>query len=932
MALNTAQVLRIGAGATEGDGNYFMVGLVDDVAVFNHALTEAEVQKAMQGIASAELAASPSPESEVIDVPRDVVLGWEPGEFAAAHDVYFGTVFEDVNDASRATPMGVLVSEGQAEASYDPDGVLDFGQTYFWRIDEVNAAPDNTIFKGEVWSFTAEPLAYPIAGVLATSTGASEADVGPENTVNGSGLNENDEHSTVSTDMWLAVPGAEPLSIQYEFDGVYKLHEMLVWNYNVQFELMLGFGLKDVTVEYSTDGTEWAVLGDAQLAQATARADYTANTAIDFGGVAAKSVRLTVNSGYGPMGQFGLSEVRFMYIPVQAREPEPADGTVGADVNTVLAWRSGREAVTHDVYLAAAGEALALVDTVSAGEYAPAALEFGTVYEWRIDEVNEAEAISVWEGSIWSFATQEYAVIDDFESYDDEENRIYDTWLDGFVNGTGATVGYFEAPFAETSIVNSGGQSMPLEYDNSAAPFYSEAELDLGSADWTGNGADSLRLFVSGQAPAFSEAADGTILMNAIGTDIWGTADEFRYAYKQLTGNGSMVARVDALDGAPSTWAKAGVMVRQDTAGGSTHSFMCMTGGDGNGASWQGRPTENAASVNNDATSAVAPPYWVRIDRAGDSLTGFVSTDGEDWTQIGDARSIAMTDPVLIGLALTSHNAAMATSAEFSNVSFTGNVAGDWQIAEIGVAQPEGNIPEPLYVAIEDTSGNVAVVTHPDTGATGRPGWTEWVIPYSELAGVNLGRVAILYIGVGDRDIPTAGGTGLIFVDDIGYGHPAPEAAPGNILANGGFEDGVMDPWSTYGDVTVEVVAEDPIEGDSCLHITVGSAGANFWDSGLQHTGHVFEANKQYTLSAFLKRSEGTLNINFKPELAADPWSGFGDQIFTMTEEWQEFSVSTGVLAENVDPAAITFHIAFEAADFWIDGVRFYEGEYVPAD
>jgi hypothetical protein len=289
----------------------------------------------------------------------------------------------------------------------------------------------------------------------------------------------------------------------------------------------------------------------------------------------------------------------------------------------------------------------------------------------------------------------------------------------------------------------------------------------------TGNGADSLRLFVSGQAPAFFEAADGTVVMNAIGADIWGNADEFRYVYKTLTGDGSMIARVEDLDGTPSTWAKAGVMVRQDTAVGSTHSFMCMTGGDGNGASWQGRPTANAASVNADATDAVAPPYWVRIDRAGNSLTGSVSADGQTWTQIGDARSIAMNDPVLIGLALTSHNSNQATSAEFSNITTTGNVTGDWQIAEIGVAQPEGNAPEQLYVAVEDTSGNVAVATLP--GGTAGTGWNEWIIPYTDLAGVNLSRAAILYIGVGDRGNPTAGGTGMIFIDDVGYGKPAAE-------------------------------------------------------------------------------------------------------------------------------------------------------------
>ena len=68
----------------------------------------------------------------------------------------------------------------------------------------------------------------------------------------------------------------------------------------------------------------------------------------------------------------------------------------------------------------------------------------------------------------------------------------------------------------------------------------------------------------------------------------------------------------------------------------------------------------------------------------------------------------------LIGLALTSHNTGQATSAEFSNVSLTGNVSASWEIAEIGATQPVGNDPAPLYVALEDTSGNVVVVTHPD--------------------------------------------------------------------------------------------------------------------------------------------------------------------------------------------------------------------------
>ncbi len=156
----------------------------------------------------------------------------------------------------------------------------------------------------------------------------SDVRAGPENTVNGSGLNENDEHSVESSDMWLASPvGDKPISITFAFDRVHKLQELLVWNYNVQFELMLGFGIKTALVEYSADGEEWISLGEVELAQASALDAYTANTTISLGGVAAQCVRITVVNGYSAMGKSGLSEVRFLAIPVHASELDPAVGT-----------------------------------------------------------------------------------------------------------------------------------------------------------------------------------------------------------------------------------------------------------------------------------------------------------------------------------------------------------------------------------------------------------------------------------------------------------------------------------------------------------------------------------------------------------------------------------------------------------------------------
>ncbi len=762
------------------DTGQFYNGIIDDVQVYQKALSDGEIRKIMTGLADQSLAQDPSPADQSMDIPREVVMSWAAGEFAATHDVYFGTVFEDVNDASRANPMDVLASQAQAATTYDPPGLLDFGTTYYWRIDEVNAAPDNTIFKGEVWSFTTEPFAYAVENIIATSNGASDPASTAQRTVDGSGLNDADQHSVESLDMWLAyAPEGEPFSVQYEFDRIYKLHEMLVWNYNSQFELVLGFGLKDVTVEYSQDGVEWMALGDVQLNQATAKGTYTANTTVDLGGVPARYVRLIIHSGYGPMGQFGLSEVRFLYIPAQAREPQPADGATDIDPATSLAWRAGREAASHEVYLGTDPNALPLAATVDQASYTPGDLEFGNTYYWQIVEVNEADETPAWGGDVWSFATQEYALIDGFETYNDDieaGTTIFDTWLDGWVNETGSTVGYFDAPFAEKTIVHSGTQSMPLQYDNTSGPFYAEANREFETAqDWTGHGADTLVLYVRGNAPDFVEGADGAIVMSGIGTDIWNTTDQFRYAYKNLTGDGSITVRVDSIV-VSNEWAKAGVMIRETLEPGSKHAFAAATPTPSHGLSFQRRPVAGQASANTDVAD-IEIPHWVKLTRTGNLFTMQQSEDGVTWVDVTptDPVEIQMADNVYIGLAVCSHDGAIATAAEFSNLTTTGNVSGGWQTAEIGVAQPQGNSSESMYVRIEDASGKSVTIVNPDDAITARPTWQEWTIPYSDLAGVNLSRVEAMSIGVGSATSPSAGGTGTVYIDDIGFGRPAAE-------------------------------------------------------------------------------------------------------------------------------------------------------------
>ena len=466
----------------------------------------------------ATIAWGPSPSEGEKEVPRgDVVLTWEPGEFADQHDVYFGTDFDQVNNAINLGQAGPdnLYRSRQGTTGYAVPESLDFGQTYYWRVDEISAGPDYTVFTGNVWSFTAEPFAVPISGgaMIVTASSAIRADEGPENTVNGSGLDGDDLHSAENTTMWLSNiidPGTA--WIQFEFDRSYKLRQMSVWNYNSTVEPAVGFGIKQATIEYSIDGADWSVLGTThEFTRGSGTAGYAPNTTVDLGGVTAKYVKITANSNWGGfVHQFGLSEVRFLYVPVWAREPNPVSGATDVDADATLSFREGREAARHDVYLSADEQAVidgtAPVVTVTDPDYA-ASLDLAGTYYWRIDEVNDVETPSTWQGDIWSLSTREYLIVDDFESYneipDGEEgsNLVYGTWKDGFDNPStnGSTMGYTEAfqPSMETSVVHNGRQSVPLFYDNTTAT-YSEvtaniADLQVGQ-DWTRHGIKALTL------------------------------------------------------------------------------------------------------------------------------------------------------------------------------------------------------------------------------------------------------------------------------------------------------------------------------------------------------------------------------------------------------------------------------------------------------
>ncbi len=480
--------------------------------------------------------------------------------------------------------------------------------------------------------------------------------------------------------------------------------------------------------------------------------------------------------------------------PALAGSSRPGDGAKGVPKEVALTWRPGAyvEGLSpkHRVFFSENFDDVN--DGIGGIEQDVArypidgtlSLDMGKVYYWRVDEANSTTGWDV--GAPWQFTVTDHLIVDGFEGYKNSpvEDQLYNTWIDGYgVDTNGSLVGH-DADIAqgeyivETMITHGGRQSMPYTFDNRGPANYSEAQRTFSPAqDWTREGVDSLSLWFRGYPAyvgSFVEAPAGTYTMTASGTDIWSTADEFHFAYKELSGAGAIIAKVESVENM-DPWAKAGVMIRDTLEPDSVNVAMLVT--PENGVRFQFRNITGNITDRNFAEGVTAP-QWVKLERTvGGLVRALYSADGSAWTQVG-MGAISMKMPVYIGLALTSHEATLTCEAKFSNVSFPGTSVGpQWTDQDIGITSNEA---EPMYVTVGDGSGTAVTVYHGDPSATQIDTWTQWTIDTKEFgdAGVVLTDVSKLAIGFGDKSNPQPGGSGLMYFDDIRLYLPAPEPEP----------------------------------------------------------------------------------------------------------------------------------------------------------
>jgi hypothetical protein len=432
--------------------NKFFDGFLDDVRLYNGALSQDEIQILMEASGGYPFAFGPALADGVVYPDTWVNLSWSSGDFAVSHAIYLGDNFDDVNAGAESTfvgdQAGTFIVVGFPGFPF-PDGLVP-GTTYYWRIDEVNDTEPNSPWMGPVWSFSIPPTT---AYAPDPANGAESVNLNVElSWMEGFGAKLHTVYFGDNFDDVNNATGGLPLGTASYNPGPLELSKTYYWRVD-EFDIVETY--KGDVWSFTTEGAV------AALDPANGAMDITQMPVLTW-----------------VPGIFAASHQVYF----------------GADKEAV------KNAETNSPEFKG-------TRNLGSESYDTGQLEWNTMYYWRIDEVNNANTDSPWTGPLWSFTTANFLIIDNFESYNDLDpadpasNRIFNVWLDGFDNPAinGSVVGHANPPFAEQTIVHSGNQSMPFAYDNAVGK--SEATLTLTSnRDWTVNNVNTLVIWFRGEA------------------------------------------------------------------------------------------------------------------------------------------------------------------------------------------------------------------------------------------------------------------------------------------------------------------------------------------------------------------------------------------------------------------------------------------------
>ncbi len=726
----------------------FTDGLVDDVRIYSRALTEDDLQVIMEGGKGGfPLAMSPTPEDDSQYEETWTRLSWRAGDFAVSHDLYFGTDFDDVNDGAEGAFVGNTMATFQVVGFPGfpaPEG-LQPGTTYYWRVDEVNDANDLSPWKGDIWSFWIPPKkAYdhnPADGVKFVDTEVElnwTAGFGAKLHTVYFGDNFDDVNSTV-----VGLPQAEttntPSTLELdkvyywridEFDGA-ATHKGDVWSFRTMPEIQIT----------DPDLICWWKLDEG-----------SGTNALDW-------------SGHGNHGTF-------------TNDPQWVDGYDGG-------------ALDFD----------GINDRV--------------IYRLAAEETWSAYTVTVWAkaGSLWqslnscvfsnhtTFATDTPSMQ---ISFDTINNYQYHGSVDEIIGPATTTwVHLAVASDGPTTTVYYNGNLVSSVTTSAGDPVFTKFAIGINRAEdnWFEGTIDNLRIYNK-----VLTAEEILLAMRGDPLVAWGP-------------NPSPGSTPYIRDATPLSWSPGDNASQHDIYFGTDRDAVADADESDTTGIYQGRQGVTIYTPAEGVEWGGGPYYW-RIDEY--NTDGTISKGGiwsftvadsigiEDFEDYNDYPPDEIFNTWIDGYGTTTNGSTAGypepdflagehylettivhggsqsmplfydNNFKYSEATMTLVSARDWTEEGVGVLSlwfygDTSDAAERMYVALNGS----AVVYHDNPNAAQIDEWTEWTIDLQEFAdqGVNLANVNTISIGFGDKNNLQAGGSGMVFFDDIRLYRPAPEPA-----------------------------------------------------------------------------------------------------------------------------------------------------------
>ena len=353
-------------------------------------------------------------------------------------------------------------------------------------------------------------------------------------------------------------------------------------------------------------------------------------------------------------------------VTADSYRPAVANMSLSGDVSDALDEAVRRSIASGITYVVASGNKGASASTQSPARVAEAITVSATaVDDRRADFANYGSLVDLFApgvnvDSAWYTDDFAHAISSGTSMAAPHATGVVALYLEQTPTAAPAAVRDALVAIATPGVVTNAGTGSPnrLLYSRIAAPPVPVPAPTL-PAPWATT--DIGPVIAAGGASYSS----GTFTVDGSGADIWGSSDAFRFVYRTLSGDGSIVARVTGVQNV-AKWTKAAVMIRSGMSTSAANAALVVT--PAAGLSFQSRSSAGATTV-----AAVAPgaaPVWVKLTRTGTTIKAYRSTDGTSWITIATA-TVALGADAQVGLAVTSQSAGQVARATFTNVSVT---------------------------------------------------------------------------------------------------------------------------------------------------------------------------------------------------------------------------------------------------------------------